>query len=160
MVDVESSDIFHSTLSRILVDLDISNGLPFEILLNSSKGSWVQSLDYEEIPFCCRRCFKTGHVVENCGFENKATKASWWKGASVQHYMVSKLLDQPKSFFEVVALEPQDPRASPLVVSLGRAIETIHVFPNVFRVKETQAASSGDIDLASTPIFTKSVLAC
>ncbi|GLJ49864.1 hypothetical protein SUGI_1059620 [Cryptomeria japonica] len=62
-VDVESSDIFHSTFVCILVDLDISNGLPAEILLNSSKGSWVQSLDYEGIPFRYRRCFKIGHLA-------------------------------------------------------------------------------------------------
>lgn len=106
MVDEDSYDIFHSTFARILADLDISNGLPAENLLNSSKGSWVQSLDYEGVLFRCRRCFKTGHATELCGFEKKATKATWWKCASEQHYMVLKKPDQPKSFFEVVALEP------------------------------------------------------
>ncbi|XP_059072871.1 uncharacterized protein LOC131073225 isoform X2 [Cryptomeria japonica] len=106
MVDVKPSDIFHCTFARILIDLDISNGLPAKILLKSSKGSWVQSLDYEGIPFRCTRCFKTRHAAEHCSFEKKAIKATWWKGTYVQHYMVSKISDQPRSFFEVVTLEP------------------------------------------------------
>lgn len=53
LVDDESFDIFHSTFARILVEMDVSKGLYVEILLKSPKGSWVQSLDYEGVPFCC-----------------------------------------------------------------------------------------------------------
>lgn len=105
-VDDESSDIFHSTFARILVEMDVSKGLPAEVVLKSSKGSWIQSLDYEGIPFRCRRCFKIGHATAPCEFEKKAKKATWWNGAS-QHYTVEKKSDQHRSFFEVVASESQ-----------------------------------------------------
>ncbi|XP_059066283.1 uncharacterized protein LOC131857612 [Cryptomeria japonica] len=65
MVDVESSDILHSTYACILVDIDASKGLPEEIKLSTPEGFWIQPLDYEGIPFRCRRCFKTGHVQLN-----------------------------------------------------------------------------------------------
>ncbi|GLJ18016.1 hypothetical protein SUGI_0317610 [Cryptomeria japonica] len=100
MMDAESSDIFHSIFVRILVDLDISNGPPAEILLYSSKGSWVQSLDYEGIPFRYKRCFKLGMLLS--------------------------------------------------IMSLRKWQLRLH------GGKETQEASLGDNDLASTLVFTKS----
>lgn len=92
MVDVESSDILHSTYACILVDIDASKGLPIEIKLSTPKGFWIQPLDYEGIPFRCRRCFKTGHVVAKYDLEKVKVKkpSSWWKGASSQHYTVFK----------------------------------------------------------------------
>lgn len=97
LVDAATSNILHSTFARILVEMDVSKGLPAEILIKTSKGSWIQSLDYEGIPFRCRRCFKTGHAAAQCGFEKKAS-TSWWKGASQQHYTVEKNVDHHRSF--------------------------------------------------------------
>ncbi len=65
--------------TQILVDLDISKGLPVEIKLESPMGCWIQSLDYEGNPFRCR-CFKIGHVMAHYGLE-KLKKPTWQKGA-------------------------------------------------------------------------------
>ncbi|GLJ16365.1 hypothetical protein SUGI_0277300 [Cryptomeria japonica] len=96
MVDVESFDILHPTYARILVDIDASKGLPTEIKLSTPKGLWIQPLNYEGIPFRCRRYFKTGHVAAKCYLEKVKVKkpSSWWKGASSQHYMVFKSSSQ------------------------------------------------------------------
>lgn len=120
MVDDESSGILHSTYARILVEINVSKGLPAEVLLKSSKGSWVQSLDYEGIPFRCRRCFNTGHSAAHCGFEKKTKTTTWWKGASQQHYTVEKKADQNKSFSDVVASESLGLGTPPPIVSSGR----------------------------------------
>ncbi|GLJ28581.1 hypothetical protein SUGI_0563070 [Cryptomeria japonica] len=56
MVDNDPNDSYHSIFARILVEIDISKALPTEISLTTSKGCWVQPLDYEGIPFKCRRC--------------------------------------------------------------------------------------------------------
>lgn len=53
MVDNDSFDLYHITFSCILVELDVSKGLRAEISINSSFGSWVQSLDYKGIPLRC-----------------------------------------------------------------------------------------------------------
>ncbi|GLJ53939.1 hypothetical protein SUGI_1152740 [Cryptomeria japonica] len=90
MVDNDSNEIYHSTFAHILVEIDTSKGLPTEISLNTSKGCWVQPLDYEGIPFRCKIYFKTGHAASHCGSEKKSLATSWWKGASVQHYTVHK----------------------------------------------------------------------
>jgi hypothetical protein len=50
-VDTATSDIFHSTVARVLVEVDTSKGLPEMICLDSPRGSWTQLLDYEGIPF-------------------------------------------------------------------------------------------------------------
>ncbi|XP_059066428.1 uncharacterized protein LOC131857738 [Cryptomeria japonica] len=97
------------------------------------------------------RCFKTRHATEHCGFEKKATKATWWKGASEQHYMVSNKSNQPGSFSEVVAMEPRDLGASPPDASLGGATEIVqvsHADSPYVRVNGPQKAFSGDSDLA------------
>lgn len=96
MVDNDSNGLYHTTFARILVELDVSMGLPAEIAINSSCGNWVQTLDIEGIPFRCRRCFKTSHAAGNCGLEKKTSMASWWSGASHRHYTVRKPLDSSK----------------------------------------------------------------
>ncbi|XP_059068774.1 uncharacterized protein LOC131859220 [Cryptomeria japonica] len=90
MLDNESFELYHTTCVRILVELDVFKGLPAEIVINSSFGSWVQSLDYEGIPFRCHRCFTTGHATKNCGLEKKNPVASQWSRASYQHYTIIK----------------------------------------------------------------------
>lgn len=102
-MDNEFYNLYHSTFARILVEIDVSKGLPTEVILKSSRGSWIQLLDYEGVPFRCRRCFKTGHAATQCGFEKKSKIATWWNGASQQHYTVEKKFDPLRSFSEVVA---------------------------------------------------------
>ncbi len=41
MVESQSFEHFHSTYARILVDIDVSKGLPAKIILSYSKGSWT-----------------------------------------------------------------------------------------------------------------------
>lgn len=65
-MDPDTSDIFHSSYARLLVEMDISKGLPKMVCLDSSRGSWTQTLDYEGIPFCHRKCHKTGHIAARC----------------------------------------------------------------------------------------------
>lgn len=62
-MDEATSDILHPTFVQILVEMDISKGLPEKICLASPRESWTQLLDYEGIPFRCRKCHLTGHVA-------------------------------------------------------------------------------------------------
>ena len=82
--------MYQSTYAHILVDIDPSKGLLAEIVINSSKGSWTQTLDYEGFPFRCRRCFNAGYLVTQCGVGKNKFVASWWKGALAHHYLVEK----------------------------------------------------------------------
>lgn len=63
MVDELSDDMMQSIYACILVEMDISKGLQEMIRFEHSGGSWIQTLDYEGIPYRCRKCFKTSHLV-------------------------------------------------------------------------------------------------
>jgi hypothetical protein len=49
------------------VRLDLCSGLLKELTIKTASGSFIQSLDYEGIPFRChRRCHVYGHGVVDC----------------------------------------------------------------------------------------------
>lgn len=54
------------TMARILVHLDTREGLEEKITLHSNHYSRRQILDYEGVPFWCRRCHKVGHLFKEC----------------------------------------------------------------------------------------------
>jgi hypothetical protein len=54
------------TVAHILVLINLRKGLYQELLIESTTGDFVQTLDYEGIPFRCHRCHVYGHGVENC----------------------------------------------------------------------------------------------
>ena len=43
----------HYSCARICVDVDLEIGLPEEIQLNVVEWSYIQELDYEQLPFKC-----------------------------------------------------------------------------------------------------------
>lgn len=52
--------------ARILVHLDLSNGLLEHINIQWRNTTKRQLLDYEGVPFRCRRCHKVGHLFKDC----------------------------------------------------------------------------------------------
>lgn len=53
-------------VARILVMLDIQEGLMGDIYLNMVVGDVIQVLDYEGVPFQCHQCNSTDHLVAQC----------------------------------------------------------------------------------------------
>jgi hypothetical protein len=53
-------------VARILVNLNVREGLGEEVDLRWGSYTHTQSLDYENVPFRCRRCHQYGHLVMNC----------------------------------------------------------------------------------------------
>jgi len=52
--------------ARLCVYLDISQDLPEAIELTHDDEDWVQAIDYEQLPFRCRRCHEHGHLFRDC----------------------------------------------------------------------------------------------
>jgi hypothetical protein len=53
-------------VERILVSLNIREGLWEFLNLTDLGQTRVQILDYEGVPFRCRRCHEYGHIVMDC----------------------------------------------------------------------------------------------
>ena len=53
-------------MARILVGLQIYNGLANRLTIQYTSGMHVQSLDYEGLPFRYHQCHEWGHLVVEC----------------------------------------------------------------------------------------------
>lgn len=80
--------------ARILVHLDTKEVLQEHITLQWRNISRVQNLDYEGVPFRCKRCHKVGHLFQDCplNMKNKAGEASKGEPVGINH-----LKDHPPS---------------------------------------------------------------
>ena len=52
--------------ARICVEVDLEEGLPEAIKLTVAGWTYVQELDYEQLPFKCRHCHGHGHFAKHC----------------------------------------------------------------------------------------------
>ena len=66
--------------ARICVEVDLEVGLPEAIKIKVGSWSHVEILDYEQLPFKCRKCHVHGHFARNCpsNFEpEKGIEEGW-----------------------------------------------------------------------------------
>ena len=52
--------------ARICVEVDLEIGLPEALQLTIAEWSYIQELDYEQIPFFLRFCHGYGHFARSC----------------------------------------------------------------------------------------------
>ena len=62
--------------ARLCVYLDISQHLPEAIELTHDDEDWVQAIDYEQLPFRCRRCHEHGHLFRDFPLNNPPGKSA------------------------------------------------------------------------------------
>jgi hypothetical protein len=55
--------------------MNIAQALPGTVILEHHDEDWVQTLDYEHIPFRCRRCHEHGHLFRDFPLTQLAPKA-------------------------------------------------------------------------------------
>jgi hypothetical protein len=56
----------YTSYARICVYLNIEKPLPGTIVLKYQDEDWIQTIDYEHIPFRCRKCHEHGHLFREC----------------------------------------------------------------------------------------------
>lgn len=54
--------------------MDLSGALPDEVILEVFDEEWVQEVDYEHIPFRCRKCHEHGHLLRDCPISKEDNK--------------------------------------------------------------------------------------
>jgi hypothetical protein len=55
--------------------MDISKALPGSVTLEYQDEDWNQTIDYDHIPFFCRKCHEHGHLFRYCPLNAQAPKA-------------------------------------------------------------------------------------
>jgi hypothetical protein len=58
----ETNQRRYTTYACICIYLNISKPLPRAIILDYQDDEWSQTLDYENIPFHCRKCHEHGNI--------------------------------------------------------------------------------------------------
>jgi hypothetical protein len=56
----------YTSYARICIEMDVSGALLEAINLEFREEEWIQNIDYEQIPFRCRRCHEHGHLIREC----------------------------------------------------------------------------------------------
>jgi hypothetical protein len=110
--------------------LNITKVLPGSITLEYQDEDWLQTIDYEHIPFRCRRCHEHGHLFRECPLINTPKEnnpdnnkdkdgfiqptGKWRLGGRRQPAQVSK---DPSSINRFTALQdqPENPVDHPLL---------------------------------------------
>jgi hypothetical protein len=54
--------------------MDISKALPGSVTLEYQDEDWNQTIDYEHIPFRCRKCHEHGHLFRDCPLNAQGPK--------------------------------------------------------------------------------------
>jgi hypothetical protein len=52
--------------ARLCVEVDLEKGLPKEIHLILDGWSYIQTVDYEQLPFKCKYCHEYSHFAKSC----------------------------------------------------------------------------------------------
>jgi len=55
--------------------MDLSRALLDEVILEVFYEKWVQTVDYEHIPFICRRCHEHGHLFRDWPLSKVVSKS-------------------------------------------------------------------------------------
>jgi len=114
-------------IARILVNINVREGLGDEIELVLGSYRHIQKLDYENIPFRCRRCHEYGHLVADCKLPLRIIKRKSPKEAAIplsgigtiQEAPVQELVGEAENVPNREDPEPSQ-EAGALVVKKGR----------------------------------------
>jgi len=58
----------YTSYARIYVQMHLTKDLADSVSLFHDDFEWIQTLDYEHIPFRCRKCHEHGHLFRDCPF--------------------------------------------------------------------------------------------
>lgn len=155
------------TLARILVHLDTREGLEEQITLQWGRCIRVQLLDYEGVPFRCRRCHKVGHLAKDCPLNKKAADSV--KGTPATTRTASPIISRPPSARPAPSASPPADdaglrRSSPPKTRARSAAEagmiSVSFFPTLHSSIDDFHASGPSAHISMIPCTLSSPLAC
>jgi len=75
--DLSYLETFDQRVARILVSINLREGLAEQMNLIWDSEVTLQILDYENVPFRCRRCYVYGHPASECSLPPRTGKGGW-----------------------------------------------------------------------------------
>jgi hypothetical protein len=154
----------YTSYARICIYMDISKPLPGSITLEYQDEDWNQPLDYEHIPFRCRKCHEHGHLFRDCPLNASAPKSSdpkqkdgftsvtgRRKNPSKKQNQSSTSKNPSKNSFEALNQAPQEktfqnpPQAS--MQEKGKSPEDPHKASTKDSTQLTQASRDEDTNM-------------
>ena len=66
----------YTSYARICVFMRLDKALPESVSLSHHDYEWIQPLDYEHVPFRCRKCHAIGHLFRDCPLNAQAKTPS------------------------------------------------------------------------------------
>lgn len=64
-IDRQTLNLENCIFARLLVDVDLRNKLPEEVLVKRQHSNFFVTLVYEKVPNFCEKCCNIGHTLEN-----------------------------------------------------------------------------------------------
>jgi len=55
----------YTSYAKIYVYMNISKSLPGSVTIEYQDEEWMHTIDYEHIPFRCRKCHEYGHLFKD-----------------------------------------------------------------------------------------------
>ena len=65
----------YTSYARICVEIDLSGALLDDVILEVFDEEWVQTVDYEHMPFRCCKCHEHGHLFRDCPLSRADNKS-------------------------------------------------------------------------------------
>lgn len=65
----------YTSCARICVEMDVSGALHDGLWLEFRDEDYFQAIDYEQIPFRCRKCHEHGHLIRECPLNKPVEEA-------------------------------------------------------------------------------------
>lgn len=75
-VPEETKTCRYTYFACICVYMNLNQALPDAVSISHYDIEWVQTIDYEHVPFRCRRCHALGHLFRDCLLTQKPSLAS------------------------------------------------------------------------------------
>ena len=88
---------YDKRMAKMLVEMDISVGLPADVEIRCHERLFSQHLDYLNIPFRCSRCREVGHLHRECPILRQGTTSLIDQCSLMAQQSLPPILDVPIS---------------------------------------------------------------
>jgi hypothetical protein len=154
----------YTSYARICIYMDISKPLPGSITLEYQDDDWNQTLNYEHIPFRCRKCHEHGHLFrdfplnasapkpsdpkKNDGFTNVAGRKR--NPSKKQNQSSTSKIPSKNSFEALTQMQPDQASQNPLKASTqakGKSCADPHSISPTDNAQITQSSRDEDTNM-------------